>query len=339
MGGDDLAGRSESWTPAPECGVGMSMMAEGSGPAMANVTALLALNASSRSDASICTVAHRDWVNVRLRQLLPGAASASPLLTDAVREACLSRGKRVRPVLAMLSAAHFGGRDLAALDFGCALELVHAASLILDDLPCMDNAQMRRGHPTLHRRFGEDTAVLSAIALLNQAYAVIARDAGLAAETRLALNMLLSECVGFDGLVTGQIRDLRDPEAFRDEAALTSLNHQKTSVLFIAALVGGALIAGADRTAQASARAFAGHLGLAFQLWDDLQDSTSTLEAMGKDAGQDAGRVTFVSLWGVERTRAAIGERISAALEALGSKDCALALYTLDLFHNAGYGG
>jgi len=306
---------------------------------MTIVSALRTPEATPTLGPSICTVAQREWVDLRLRELLPGAGSGSMLLSDAVRDACLGRGKRVRPILAMLAAAHFGGRDLAALDFGCALELVHTASLILDDLPCMDDAEMRRGRPTLHRRFGEDTAVLSAIALLNQAYAVIAADVELAAETRLALNLLLSECVGFEGLVTGQIRDLRDPEHLRDEAALTTLNHQKTSVLFVAALVGGALIAGADRTAQAAARAFACRIGLAFQLWDDLQDSTSTLEAMGKDACQDADRVTFVTLWGVERTRAAIGETLSGAVAALGGGDSALALYALGLFHAAGHGG
>jgi geranylgeranyl diphosphate synthase type II len=306
---------------------------------MTIVSALRTPEAILAAGPSICTAAQRDWVDLRLRELLPGAGSGSALLTDAVRDACLGRGKRVRPLLAMLSAAHFGGRDLSALDFGCALELVHTASLILDDLPCMDDAEMRRGRPTLHRRFGEDTAVLSAIALLNQAYAIISGDADLAPETRLALNLLLSECVGFDGLVTGQIRDLRDPESLRDEATLTTLNHQKTSVLFVAALVGGALIAGADRGAQAAARAFACRLGLAFQLFDDLQDSTSTLEAMGKDACQDADRVTFVTLWGVERTRTAIGETLSSAIAALGGGDSPLALYALGLFHHAGHGG
>jgi geranylgeranyl diphosphate synthase type II len=306
---------------------------------MTIVSALRTPAALLAARPSICTAAQRDWVDLRLRELLPGAGAGSTLLIDAVRDACLGRGKRVRPLLAMLSAAHFGGRDLSALDFGCALELVHTASLILDDLPCMDDAEMRRGRPTLHRRFGEDTAVLSAIALLNQAYAVIAGDAALAPETRLALNLLLSDCVGFEGLVTGQIRDLRDPEPLRDEATLTTLNHQKTSVLFVAALVGGALIAGADRGAQAAARAFACRLGLAFQLFDDLQDSTSTLEAMGKDACQDADRITFVTLWGVERTRAAIGETLSAAVAALGSDDSPLALYALGLFHHAGHGG
>jgi geranylgeranyl diphosphate synthase, type II len=284
------------------------------------------------------SAAWRISVDLRLRQVLPPADSAPRPLIDAVRDICLRAGKRVRPRLAMLSAAHFGGRELAALDFGCALELIHAASLVVDDLPCMDDAAMRRGKPTVHRRFGEDTAVLSAIALLNHAYGVIAGDARVDAGTRLALVALLSETIGFHGLVSGQFRDLRDPEALRDEAALTSLNYQKTGVLFAAALVGGAMIAGADQTAQARARLFANRLGLAFQLWDDLQDSVSTFEAMGKDVRKDD-RVTFVTLWGEKRTRAAIAETIDEALASFGDRSCPLALYALDLFHHAGYGG
>jgi geranylgeranyl diphosphate synthase type II len=255
-----------------------------------------------------------------------------------VRDICLGPGKRVRPLLAMLSSAHFGGHELAALDFGCALELIHTASLVLDDLPCMDDAVMRRGKLTLHRRFGEDTAVLSAVALLNHAYGVIASDAAVDPETRLALIALLSETVGFCGLVSGQFRDLRDPETVRDELTLTSLNYQKTGVLFAAAMVGGAMIAGADQAAQFQARLFANRLGLAFQLWDDLQDSVSTSEAIGKDVRQDD-RVTFVTLWGEERTRAAIAETIDEALASFGDPNCPLALYALNLFHYAGYGG
>jgi geranylgeranyl diphosphate synthase type II len=290
-------------------------------------------------DLEDASATRRTWVDQRLKKLLPPAGSAPRPLTDAVRDICLGPGKRVRPLLAMLSSAHFGGRELAALDFGCALELIHTASLVLDDLPCMDNAVMRRGKLTLHRRFGEDTAVLSGVGLLNHAYGVIAGDATVDSETRLALIALLSEAVGFCGLVSGQFRDLRDPEALRDELTLTSLNYQKTGVLFAAAMVGGAMIAGADQTAQTQARLFANRLGLAFQLWDDLQDSVSTSEAMGKDVRKDDGRVTFVTLWGEERTRAAIAKTIDEALSSFGDRNCALALYALNLFHHAGYGG
>jgi geranylgeranyl diphosphate synthase type II len=293
----------------------------------------------SKTDLAGASAARRARVDLRLKKLLPPADSAPRPLTDAVRDICLGPGKRVRPLLAMLSSAHFGGRELAALDFGCALELIHTASLVLDDLPCMDDAVMRRGKLTLHRRFGEDTAVLSAVALLNHAYGVIASDATVDPETRLALIALLSETVGFCGLVSGQFRDLRDPETLRDELTLTSLNYQKTGVLFAAAMVGGAMIAGADPAAQMQARLFANRLGLAFQLWDDLQDSVSTSEAIGKDVRKDDGRVTFVTLWGEERTRAAIAETIDEALASFGNPNCPLALYALNLFHYAGYGG
>jgi geranylgeranyl diphosphate synthase type II len=231
----------------------------------------------------------------------------------------------------MLSAAHFGGREMAALEFACAVEMVHTASLILDDLPCMDDAEMRRGEPALHRRFGEDVAVLSAVALLNQAYAVIAADEGLDAETRLCLSGLVSSAVGFGGLVAGQIRDLRDPPSHRDERALTTLNHQKTGMLFVAALEGGAVIAGADSAGRLSARLFADRLGFAFQLCDDLLDSTASQAALGKDVLQDEGRITFVSLWGEARTRAAIKLAVDEAVTAIGGPDRPLAAYALTL--------
>jgi geranylgeranyl diphosphate synthase type II len=291
------------------------------------------------SDLTNASAARRTRVDLRLKNLLPPADSVPKPLIDAVRDICLGPGKRVRPLLAMLSSAHFGGRELAALDFGCALEIIHAASLVVDDLPCMDDAVIRRGKMTLHRRFGEDTAVLSAIALVNHAYGVIAGDETVDSETRLALIALLSETVGFCGLVSGQFRDLRDPETLRDELTLTTLNYQKTGVLFAAAMVGGAMIAGADQTAQGQARLFANRLGLAFQLWDDLQDSVSTAEAIGKDVRKDDDRVTFVTLWGEKRTRAAIAETIDEALESFGDRSCPLALYALNLFHHAGYGG
>jgi geranylgeranyl diphosphate synthase, type II len=290
-------------------------------------------------DLTSAAAARRSRIDLRLKHLLPAADATPWPLIQAVRDICLRPGKRVRPLLAMLSSAHFGGREAAALDFGCALELVHTASLVLDDLPCMDDAVLRRGKLTVHRRFGEDTAVLAAVALLNHAYGVIASDDAVEPETRLALTRLLSETVGFEGLVAGQCRDLRDPQAQRDELALASLNSQKTGVLFAAATVGGAMIAGADRDAQHQARLFASHLGLAFQLWDDLQDAVATCEDLGKDVRKDANRVTFATLWGEERTRAAIGETIDEALGSLGDRECPLALYTLNLFRHAGDGG
>ena len=274
-------------------------------------------------------------INRRLTELAPSSPRAPWVLSSAVHGALLGRGKRVRPLLALLSAAHSGGDWQAALDFSCATEMVHAASLVLDDLPCMDNAAMRRGRPALHRAFGEDAAVLSAVALLNQAYGVIAGDDGLPSHTRLMLQGLISDAVGFEGLVTGQMRDLRDEESTRTEASLASLNHQKTGVLFVAAASGGAAIAGAQEIERKRAAAFASKLGLAFQLWDDLQDVTATIQVTGKDAGKDAGRTTFASLWGADRARAAVDDTLEAALDALGDRDGPLPRYALRLFRHA----
>jgi geranylgeranyl diphosphate synthase, type II len=304
---------------------------------MTIVSALQRRGSAWDVDFAGAPAAWRTSVDFRLEALLPSTEMGPSSLIDAVRDISLRPGKRVRPLLAMLSAAHFGGCGLAAIDFGCALELIHAASLVLDDLPCMDDAAMRRGKPAVHRRFGEDTAVLAAVALLNHAYAVIAADGSVEAMTRLALIALLSETVGFNGLVSGQFRDLRDPETLRNEEALTSLNYQKTGVLFAAAMVGGSLIAGADQAAQGRARLFANRLGLAFQLWDDLQDSVSTSDTMGKDVRKDD-RITFVTLWGEKRTRMAIAETIDEALTELGDRRSPLAQYAFNLFHHAGYG-
>lgn len=278
-------------------------------------------------------VAERQQVDARLEHLLPSSINRDTL-AEAVRFASLAQGKRVRPVLAMLAAEHFGGAPLDALDFGCALELIHTASLILDDLPCMDDAAMRRGRPTVHRQFGEDTAVLSAVALLNHGFGIIAEDERLGAEVRLSLVRLVRDAVGFDGLVSGQMRDLRDTATDRNEASLTSLNRQKTGGLFVAAAVGGAVIAAAGAADVQAANAFGDRLGLAFQLWDDLQDLTSTLEVMGKDVLQDRNRVTLVTLRGPDRSRVEIGNTLQSALAALGERRSALGVYVLNLFNS-----
>ena len=269
----------------------------------------------------------RAQVDTRLADLLAGAGGRAPApLRDAVRYALLSPGKRLRPVLAMLAAEHFGapGEGVAArrgvraaLDVGCAIEMVHAASLILDDLPCMDDAELRRGRPTVHRRFGEDMAVLAAVALLNQAYATAAAAPGLPADARLDLVRALTGAIGFEGLVAGQARDLRERDTPTEATPLHELNRQKTGVLFIAAVEGGARAAGALDGRLDGARAFARGLGEAFQILDDLLDATGASEAAGKDVGQDGGKPTVVSLIGADGARAEMHRRLRSALDHL----------------------
>ena len=266
----------------------------------------------------------RAQVDARLADLLAAGAGAPSVLRDAVRYALLSPGKRLRPVLAVLAAEHFGPPGeasrrgvRAALDLGCAIEMVHAASLILDDLPCMDDAELRRGRPTVHRRFGEDMAVLSAIALLNQAYATAAAAPGLPADARLELVGALTGAVGFEGLVAGQARDLRERDAYAEATPLHELNRQKTGVLFVAAVEGGARAAGAVDGRLAGARAFARGLGEAFQILDDLLDVTATSEAAGKDVRQDGDKPTVVSLIGADGARVEMHRRLRSALDHL----------------------
>ncbi len=263
----------------------------------------------------------RAQVDARLAVLLAASgAGAPPVLREAAGYALLSPGKRLRPVLALLAAEHFGeGRSgrAAALDAGCAIEMVHAASLILDDLPCMDDAELRRGRATVHRRFGEDMAVLSAVALLNQAYATAAAAPGLSAEARLELVGALTGAVGFAGLVAGQARDLRERDPCAEATPLHELNRQKTGVLFIAAVESGARAAGAAGARLDAARGFARGLGEAFQILDDLLDVTATSEAAGKDVGQDGGKPTVVSLIGPEGARAEMHRRLRHALDHL----------------------
>jgi len=273
----------------------------------------------------------------RLAQSLPPPPTGETgVLVEAARTALLSPGKRARPVMAMLACAHVGGAPLSALDYGCAVEMVHAASLVLDDLPCMDDAALRRGAPTVHRAHGEDAAVLSAIALLNQAHRTVLGDAGLGAEHRLALLEALTEAVGFDGLAQGQIRDLRDGADDRTEYGLRRLNHLKTGALFVAAVRGGGLIGGGVPAQLDALATFGEAVGFAFQLCDDLHDVDATPETLGKDVRQDLGKVTFVDLWGAGRVRMAIRQSLVRAQDALGP-DCALGAYAWELFRNAGF--
>jgi geranylgeranyl diphosphate synthase type II len=234
----------------------------------------------------------------------------------------------------LLAAAEFGAPEGAALDVGCAFEMIHAASLIFDDLPSMDDAGLRRGLPTIHRAFDEATAILAGVGLLNQAYAVIAADAGLPAPLRAELAGRAAGAVGFSGLIAGQARDLFDRDQLRDSAALDRLNHEKTGVLIVAAAQSGAMVAGAPDAAVEAMGVFARHIGLAFQIRDDLIDAQASVETAGKDIGKDAGMATVVSTLGPVRARQAMEEHLAQASDALARAGCGALLgrYDGDLF-------
>lgn len=273
-------------------------------------------------------------IDARLGELVPADSQQPTLLSQAIRYSLLAPGKRVRPMLALLTTAHCGGDWQAALDPACALEMVHAASLILDDLPSMDNADLRRGLPAVHRKFGEDIAVLAAVALLNQAYAVIAQAPSLAAEVRLELVSRLTFGIGPFGLVAGQSRDLHERSGGGSVELLEDINRQKTGVLFTVAVDIGVQVAGADRTHGAALGLFATALGQAFQARDDLLDRTGSAECLGKNVGQDRQKANLVDLVGEQGVRDAVrrhSERALAALDSCPGRDTALRDYVLSL--------
>jgi geranylgeranyl diphosphate synthase, type II len=204
-----------------------------------------------------------------------------------------------------------------ALDAACAIEMIHAASLIMDDLPAMDDAELRRGQPTAHRQFGEDIAILSGIALLNRAFGVVASADGLSNATRIELIRILSESVGSNGLVGGQVIDLSERRGEMDRRRIEKLNQLKTAALFVASVEAGGVIAGASSEMLTTVRKFATDLGLAFQIADDLIDDPSFAGKTGKDTGKDHGKATLISVLGRNQARGALDQYLKAARTAL----------------------
>jgi geranylgeranyl diphosphate synthase, type II len=268
----------------------------------------------------------RERIDRRLPDLLPAAGERPEAVHRAMHYALTGPGKRVRPVLTIVVAALFGQRSGPVLDVACAVEMVHACSLILDDLPAMDDAVRRRGRPTVHLAFGEAVALLAALALLNRAYALVAESAHrLALKRYTAEDMVhhLAVAIGSDGLIGGQALDLASRPEELDLPLLEYIHSHKTGALFMAAGELGAMAADARRRDLETVSRYAKNLGLAFQISDDLLDVLATPEETGKDAGQDAGKVTFVKLLGIEGARTLEAELLGFAersLEPLGKK-------------------
>jgi geranylgeranyl diphosphate synthase type II len=248
-------------------------------------------------------------------------SAAPPHLMEALRDATLAPGKRMRPVVLNLVCHGTAAPRTARLDAGCAVEMVHTASLILDDLPCMDNASLRRNRPATHVAFGQATAILGAIALLNQAFALLAALDGVPEATRTRLSRILAQAVGWEGLVAGQELDVNGQDGLDTVEQVETLNWLKTGVLFVAAVEMGAVLAGCSERQIDHLKRFATNLGQAFQVADDLLDKTASSTAIGKDVDQDADKTTIVSLLGIEGARSncqALLQRADAALVASG---------------------
>lgn len=259
-------------------------------------------------------------VDAILEQLLPARRDPESRLMDAVRYATLSGGKRIRPFLVMSSAALFGVSKPFALRVAAAIEMVHCYSLIHDDLPAMDNDDLRRGLPTCHVKFDEATAILAGDALLARAFEVIA-DPATHPDPRVRGDLVgeLAKAAGADGMVGGQMLDLLAQKVPLEMAEITRMQRMKTGALIAFSCEAGAVLGKSSDSARHALRAYAHDLGLAFQIVDDLLDVEGNDDEVGKRTHKDdgAGKATFVSVLGVERARAQSDMLAQQAVEHL----------------------
>ena len=261
--------------------------------------------ATDRVAARVSEIA--DQVDAALDRLLPTGQGPEVRLTDAMRYAALGPGKRLRPFFALEAGRVLGADEGATLAAACALECIHAYSLVHDDLPCMDDDDLRRGLPTTHRKFDEATAVLAGDALLTMAFEVLAHpDTHGDPSVRCELVAALAQAAGAAGMVGGQMIDLLAENRQLDIGAITRLQRMKTGALIAFSCEAGAILAKAAPEIRTGLRGYAHDLGLAFQIADDLLDVEGNAAETGKPVGSDAiaGKATFVSILGTERARA-----------------------------------
>ncbi|HTO56164.1 MAG TPA: farnesyl diphosphate synthase [Pseudomonadales bacterium] len=258
-------------------------------------------------------------IEAALAERLPQHSEHSAKLVDAMRYATLGGGKRIRPLLVCATATSLGADIASALAPACAIELIHAYSLVHDDLPAMDDDDLRRGRPTVHVAFGEATAILAGDALQALAFDVLANEPTLPHDARLEMLRVLARASGWRGMVGGQALDMDATGTALSLEGLERMHRGKTGALLTASVELGAIAAGADASTRAALRDFGDAIGLAFQIVDDLLDVTQTTEHIGKRAGADAaiGKNTFPGLLGIEQTRGRADELYAVARDAL----------------------
>ena len=243
-------------------------------------------------------------------------------LLEAMDYSLMAGGKRIRPLLVLEFCRACGGDDAAAIDAACAVEMLHTYSLIHDDLPCMDDDDLRRGRPTCHKAFGECTAVLAGDALQAEAFGRILR-APLPAEIRARCAEALADAAGIDGICGGQYMDIFSESTELTEEQLSGLQSRKTGSLLIAACRMGVICAGGTDEQEECAMRYGAALGAAFQIRDDMLDELSSEAELGKPVGSDrsVGKTTFMTLFGAEKCAAMVKKLTQAAKDAARGLD------------------
>jgi geranylgeranyl diphosphate synthase type II len=262
----------------------------------------------------------RNTADSALERLLPAATQHPTSIHQAMRHSVFAGGKRLRPILCMEAARMVNGSLPAGVeDLGAAIEMLHTYSLVHDDLPALDNDDLRRGRPTCHVAFGEATAILAGDALQTQAYEVLAA-LGCSAEARVRIIAALAHATGtVDGMIGGQVVDIESEHVRPDLPTLEYIHRAKTGALIVASLVTGCHYANANEAEIAQVRSFGQSAGLAFQIADDILDVTQSSEQLGKTAGKDvaAEKVTYPALFGLPKAEQMAEQLIASACAAL----------------------
>jgi geranylgeranyl diphosphate synthase type II len=259
-------------------------------------------------------------VDAALDRLTPPESTPPATIHRAVRYSLFAGGKRIRPILCLQSAAAVSDHAPGSLEAGCALEMIHTYSLIHDDLPALDNDDFRRGKPTNHKVFGEAMAILAGDALFTLAMQTLVRIEGLPAEARVSLVEELSFGGGtVGGMIGGQVADIEGERQPPTPELLESIHRAKTGALLKASVRMGGICAGADPAQLDALSKYGEHVGLAFQIVDDILDVEESTEALGKTAGKDAaqGKITFPAVYGLEESRCMAQAECTRAHEAL----------------------
>lgn len=240
-------------------------------------------------------------------------------VTEAMRYSLLAGGKRLRAALALEFCAALSGDGQRALPFACALEMVHAYSLIHDDLPCMDDDDLRRGKPSCHIAFGEATALLAGDGLLTKAFEVLGSAEGMSARQIACAVLTLARAAGHQGMIGGQRMDLENEGQAVSIERVEQTNRLKTGELIIAAVTLGCIAADADEETVRLARHYADNIGQAFQITDDILDCTGDQEKLGKPIGSDSEneKTTYVSVYGINQARRIAQQKVAAAQQTL----------------------
>jgi geranylgeranyl diphosphate synthase type II len=285
-------------------------------------------SANDRMDLSLSDYLkfRKELVDAALNEALPGETNYPPVIFQSVRYSLFAGGKRLRPILCLAAADAAGGDYRAVLPVACALEMIHTYSLIHDDLPAMDDDDFRRGRPTSHKVFGEAVAVLAGDALLTEAFALMsARDRmpQIPPDRILTVIHEIAHAAGFWGMVGGQVVDIQSETAAVDEETLLYIHTRKTGAMMVASVRAGAILAGAQAGVIEALAAYGRHLGLAFQIADDILNVEGDPAALGKTTGSDdaRGKLTFPRWMGMEASRIKMADLVARALAAIQDFD------------------